>query len=987
MNPTRWQFLRPIFEAALEQPTEARDDYLRDACADDGAAYDEIRSLLTAAGAAGTFLDPPTRLDAAPFEPPGLLEAGTEIDAYRIDRCLGEGGMGAVYLAHRDDDTYHQQVALKVIRSGVQGAAQARRFRAERQILASLDHPHIAKLLDGGSTPDGSPYLVMELIEGDHLLRYADDQGLHVTARLQLFKKVCGAVHHAHQRLVVHRDLKPSNILVNENGEPKLLDFGIAKLLENPDPDTANAIGSIELTAPGQWLMTPEYASPEQVRGEVLTTATDVYSLGVLLYELLTGARPYALPSRHPMDVIQTVCGKEPDLQQLRKKYPGDLENIVLKALSKEPERRYSSAEEFGRDIERHLDCRPVLARPATLGYRLQRFVRRHRAPVALASLLLVTAIAFQIALLVQQRSILNLNQQLVVVSDFLVDLFAIPDPNRSRGETVTAREVLDRGLATIDELASEPRARAALLAPIAESYKNLGLLSEAEPLVLETLDLRRGLLGDNHPAVTESLDQLTHLYTMTGDYKKAEPYGRQALERHRLEKPVNEPGLIVALYRLADILTLEATYDEAKDLYNEAAIRARDLGDPDLEATVKDRHGQLLTQTGELDEARLKFDEALTLYQQIGDAQHPELPTVQSNRALLELRFDPEKAETLLREAVAGKEKLFGPEHPSLANTLANLAFVVHQRDRLDEAEEIYQKALTLQRKLYQGEHPQTANTLNNLGELYAAQDELERAEALHQEALTIQHAQLGERHVDTARTLTLLGNVAEYRDQLDAAEAFYKKALETVVEVLGEQHFRTAVLLGNLASVAQSRDDDEAAADFYERSIAVCRDTPLGCQADIVYSLHNYGTLLNRMGDTATAREQFAAGLEAARTFLDENHTQVGMLLTRLARADNELGAYAQAAPEALEAMEILKESLGADSPWTLAASRAAGVALLELERYDEAEPLLRADYERSLERLGEDHARTQAARERLDRVESRRTAQNAGQQSSTE
>jgi non-specific serine/threonine protein kinase/serine/threonine-protein kinase len=410
MNREAWQRVKDILNQALEMPEQARADFLTLACGGDAELRGEVESLLASHSQAGEFIEPVT---AAPISPvPDSLRPGTDIGPYRIVQLIAEGGMGAVYQAVRVDDLYRKVVAIKVVRRGVHDAYARRHFDTERQILAHLDHPAIAKLLDGGATPDGRPYFVMDFIAGTPIDEYCDAHKLAIRERLVLFQTVCSAVHYAHQNLVIHRDIKPPNILITEDGAVKLLDFGIAKLL---DPD---ALG-LDHTLTTLQAMTPEYASPEQLSGGKITTACDVYALGVLLFRLLTGRRPYALDSnrmdqlwdhvrnREPRRASQAVRGEDDGVtaeavasargttpERLERLLAGDLDTILLMALRKEPERRYCSAEQFATDIRRHLEGHPVTARPDTIRYRAGKFIRRHRAPVAALTLAAASLIA-----------------------------------------------------------------------------------------------------------------------------------------------------------------------------------------------------------------------------------------------------------------------------------------------------------------------------------------------------------------------------------------------------------------------------------------------------------------------------------------------------------------------------------------------------------------------------------------------------------------
>jgi len=408
VTPERWKQVETIFERALEIPPGERSPFLERTCAGDEELRDEVDSLLESHGSAGTFLD-----NSDPFfskedltENGSFLQSGTTIDHYRIVREIGRGGMGAVYLAERADAEYEKKVAIKLIKRGMDTDSVLRHFRTERQILASFDHPNIARLFDGGTTESGLPYFVMEYVEGIPIDDYGNKHALSLSQRLNLFREVCAAVSYAHRHLVIHRDIKRTNILVTADGIPKLLDFGIAKILQQGDGVQSLA------TLPGVRLMTPEYASPEQVRGEPVTTASDVYSLGIVLYELLTGQLPYRFTTRSPFEMARIIGETEPSKPSTTvlkgrnlkfdirhsKLLKGDLDNIVLMALRKEPERRYQSTEQFSEDIRRHLELRPVLARKDTVRYRTSKFIRRNKAVVATAALVLLSLVGGMIA-------------------------------------------------------------------------------------------------------------------------------------------------------------------------------------------------------------------------------------------------------------------------------------------------------------------------------------------------------------------------------------------------------------------------------------------------------------------------------------------------------------------------------------------------------------------------------------------------------------
>jgi serine/threonine protein kinase len=509
VDPEKWERVKGLFQAALERGAAERNAFLAEASAGDSSVRAEVESLLASHENADHFVG---ILSQSPLAASSAVVAqdswiGRKIGSYRITRQIGRGGMAVVYLGVRADDQYRKRVAIKLVLPGLDSDEVIRRFRNERQTLAALDHPNIVKLLDGGNTEDGLPYLVMDYVEGMLITEYCDGRQLTITERLELFQIVCGAVHYAHQNLVIHRDLKPGNILVTADGVPKLLDFGIAKLL-NPDFSAATLL----MTQADGRLMTPEYASPEQVRGQPVTTATDVYSLGVLLYELLTGHRPYRLTGQRLQEIERVICTQEPDKlsivvrrsgevvspdgttqstltpqfvshtregqpEKLRRRLVGDLDNIVLMALRKEPQRRYASAEQFSRDIQRHLEGLPVTARPATLAYRASKFVHRHVAAVSVAVTILLTLIAgiiftageARVARMERARAERRFNDVRRLANSFLFEFHdSIKD---LPGATPARKLVVRKAQEYLDGLANEARGDASLQSELAEAY------------------------------------------------------------------------------------------------------------------------------------------------------------------------------------------------------------------------------------------------------------------------------------------------------------------------------------------------------------------------------------------------------------------------------------------------------------------------------------------------------------------------------------
>jgi serine/threonine-protein kinase len=686
----------------------------------------------------------------APHDP----AAGLRIGAYKVLRELGHGGMGAVYLAARADDQYQKRVAIKVVKAGAFGEDAIRHFRRERQILASLDHPNIARLLDGGATDEGLPYLVMEHVEGQPIGRYCDTNRLPTAERLRLFRAVCSAVQYAHRNLVVHRDIKPGNVLVAADGVPKLLDFGVAKLL-NPElsgePATATGLA-----------MTPEYASPEQARGEPITTASDVYSLGVLLYELLTGQRPYRIKSRQALDVLRAVCEEEPEKpstavarttpvttaegtnapattaevvsaaraatpDKLRRRLRGDLDNIVMMALRKEPQQRYPSVEALSEDIRRHLEGLPVVARQPTLGYLTGKFVRRNRGAVLAALTIAGLILSFGVTATLQSRQIARERDQAArerdkaqKVSEFLASLFKASKPSEAQGKPVTARDILDRGTGKIaTQLADQPEVRATLLYTIGDVYMALGANDRARGLLEEALAERRRLFPGDHPDTAVSLASLGLLYEIQDDQPRAESLYRESLAMRRRLFGEGHPEVARSLEALANLLN--------------------DKGDP---AT-----------------AEPMLRESLAIHRKAFAADDRRVLASMTNLAVvLSARGRHAEAESLFRDVLAARRRA-GGETPALGVALENVGNVLFEQRRFPEAESFHRESLEVRRRLFGADDWRVGMQLVNVGAVLSATGRCGEGEGLLREGLSVLRKSMGEDHVLTATAKSRLG------------------------------------------------------------------------------------------------------------------------------------------------------------------------------------------------------------------------------------
>jgi serine/threonine-protein kinase len=765
---------------------------------------------------------------AAPDEPTaetedaGRLPGGVErrIGPYRLLRELGHGGMGVVHLAARADDEYQRRVAIKVVATGIDSEEVIRHFRRERQILAALDHPNIARLVDGGTTEDGRPYIVMDYIEGEPVDRHCDRHQMTVAQRVELFLAVCAAVSHAHRNLVVHRDLKPANIIVTGDGTPRLLDFGIAKLL---NPELAGEAG-----APTRMALTPAYASPEQVRGEPITTASDVYSLGVVLYELLTGHRPYRVKEPGAAALYRAVLDDDPErpstavtrterasdaastateitpervsrsrgatVERLRRRLRGDLDNILLRALRKEPRQRYPSVEAFADDLRRYLEGRPVRARKPTLAYRAGKFLRRNWLSASAAALLLVVVTGFGVVTAVQARRLRQERDRASRVTAFLVDLFTVADPDEARGTTITAREVLDTGAEKIGrELQDQPDLRAELLATMARVYAGLGLHARSAGLREEVLRLRRATRGPGYPEEPADLNGLASALFDQGRFAEAEVRAREALAlgRRRLGAVQAEVGR--SLGTLAWAVSGQGRYAEAEALAREAVALFRKLGDhgrADLADALRNL-GAALMEQGRYGEGADALEESLTLRRALLGPTHPKV--VASLGALAVARYSQGRyaeAAAALQETLAAQRTLYEPTHPRLASTLNNLGGTLFRLQDYAGAERAYREAAEIRRRQPGGVHPNLAIPLGNLGEALEYQGKLADAERSYREALEIRRQTLGPTHRDVAFALSSLSRCLQRTGRFAEAERLSSEGLSIAARSLPPDH-----------------------------------------------------------------------------------------------------------------------------------------------------------------------------------------------------
>ena len=771
MSVEREQRILDLLDQALEKPPPERQEFLDEACGDDTLMREGVEALLD------------TEIDGLLAAPAFSVhdddaDVGRRIGPYQLVRLLDRGGMGSVYLAKRED--FEQRVALKLIRRGLDAdEVLVRRFENERQILARLDHPHIARLLDGGTTEDRLPYFVMEYVEGEPIDRYCRGHELPVRERLELFRRVCAAVQFAHQNLVIHRDLKPSNILISKNRHPRLLDFGIAKLLD--DSMAPNAVETVL----GEGAMTPRYASPEQIRLKPVTTASDVYSLGVLLYELLTGLDPYGVGRRRGDEIARAVCEQEPDrpstavrrrsaepeaaeTRRLRRRLAGDLDSIVLKAMRKEPGERYASAEQLSEDIRRHLMGLPVDAQTGTFRYRAGKFVRRHRLGMGVAAAFLVLILGFTVVSTVLWRAAESERRKAVTALSILESFIESGDPDKTGRRDLTVIEALQRGLQqALEQLSSEAVGlRIDVAGRLGRVLHKAGAYAESKRMMQQSLQAARLRHGELHPEVARRLNNLAVLLFEHEEYRQAEVRFRQVLQMRR-SLGQDAPSLFRSKSNLAMAILRQGRLDEAEELCAEV-LEARRV-------RYKDRRR-------DTDVATSSHNLAAVYYAQ----------------------GSLEKAEPLLREALETRRIRLGPQKTSVATVLDLLGNVLAATGHEYEAEELLGEALAIRSALLGKESLKASETRKNLALLLA--DGAPGTAMEHATRALEVFSRVRPKGWDAAEAKSILGMILVASERYGEAESYLTEGYDRMVELRGNQTYRSLLAFERIVELYES-------------------------------------------------------------------------------------------------------------------------------------------------------------------------------------
>ena len=821
------------------------------------------------------------------------------IGPYRLIRKLGEGGMGQVWLAEQTEPI-HRQVALKLIKVGLYDDSVLQRFYSERQSLAIMDHPSIAKVFDAGATPDGQPYFVMEYVPGQPITDYCDRKRLKVPERLQLFIKVCEGVQHAHQKAIIHRDLKPANILVVEvDGKPvpRIIDFGLAKAA-SPQLD-----GETVFTQVGGWVGTPGYMSPEQADAGVdVDTRTDVYSLGAVLYVLLTGFLPFETRKQRFDEFLRRLREEDPprpstrvgtekesskatseargaEPSQLVSLLHGDLDGITVKALEKDRARRYGSPMELAADIRRYLDNEPVTARPAGVGYRAKKYVLRHKALVAGAAAVFLVLVAGVITSSWEAVNARRAEASAQAVNDFLQnDLLAQASaatqsgPSTKPDPDLKVRTALDRAAQRIEgKFSKQPEVEAAIRNTIGQTYTDLGLLPEATKQLERALDLRRRVLGPEHPDTLSSMSNLAAVYDLAGKHAQAEALDSQSLAIQRRVLGPEHPDTLKSMSNLAYVYFDEGKYAQAEALGSQSLVIQRRVLGP----------------------------------------EHPDtLKSIYSLAVVYEREGKYAQAEELNRETVEIRHRVLGPEHPATLASMNNLAIVYEEEGKYAQAEALDSQTLEIKRRVLGPEHPATLASMNNLALLYMDEGKYAQAEVLDSQTLEIRRRVLGPEHPATLNSMQNLAEVQMDKGKYAQAQVLFSQTLEIKRRVLGPEHPSTLNTMNSLARDYQNQGEYALAETYAVQSLAGRRHA-LGSE--------NESTM--------------ASAADLALAYVSQ-------------------GKYTESEPLAREAVEFQRKKQPDD--WQrFRAESLLGASLAGQKKYAEAEPLLLEGYQGMLAR----------------------------------
>lgn len=948
MPSDRWTRVMALLDEALDRPSHERRSFLEKAT-DDPALRTRVAALLAAADEPIAWLDDgvvsldePMLHEAATDAAQAAQHEGERFGAYRLVERIAHGGMSVVYRAERVDGEYEQEVALKLLPHYFESDRHVQRFRAERQILARLNHPNIARLLDGGVAENGRPYLVMEYIDGVPITTYCIQEALPLRARVRLLRTVSAAVQHAHQQLVIHRDLKPANILVTRDGQVKLLDFGIAKLLH-----TGDAPGTGLQTRTGELLLTPAYAAPEQVTGDPVSTATDVYQLGMVGYELLTGIRPFQHDEESPSSIARAVVEDTPtkpstvvtaarssaepsalrpgSAESCSRKLRGDLDTILMKALRKEPGRRYTSAEALGEDLTRYLHNVPVRARRSTVRYRTRKFYQRHRVGVAASAVALLLIASLILGLLHQRNLALDERDHATQeqatseqVANFLVGVFEASDPfgRTQSAEEPQASELLKRGMDGVQALENQPAVQAALLHAMGRAHTGLGDYATADSLHLRAQTLRTELFDAPHEALAQSLSLRAVVAEKRGDYAASEAFTREALSMLKALHATPHPDIAESLHNLALVRKEQGDYGAADSLYEQALdIRRMLHGEVHEEiASTLTSLGMVRFEQGRYADAEVLHREAFAVNEQVFGARHPQTAISLNNMAMaVENQGHYAVAIPLYRQVLDVHKSYLGEAHPTTVTSLNNLAVAVEKSGDLEAAEPLKREALERRRDALGADHPRMAAVYNNFAVLLHKKGDHRDALLYFQQAIKVLEPAVGLHHPYIAFTEGGMARTHSALGDLPRATALAEASLQKIEEHLGPDHPRTAAATGILGEVRTSAGAYDEAIALHEEALALRRAALEPTHPDIATSLSQLATAFAAAGRCADAEPPFQEALALRTRAFGSDDVRTTRTASGLGQCLVARGAYDEAEPLLLQTLSVLEEAPG--------------------------------------------------------------------------
>ena len=837
MDKKRWKNTEAEFDAFFDLSESKKKERLETLREESPQLYEDLKNLLELAENSQNFLEEGRDKylntlfkDLAAESAPETEEdfVPRKVGRYKLLKPIGRGGMGNVYLAERVDGLFERKTAIKFVRTELNNREVKKRFNREKKIQASLDHPSIARLYDASTDEHGVPFLVMEYVDGHPITTYSNENQLSVKQRVELFISVCQAVQYAHQNLIIHRDLKPSNIMVNPEGECKLLDFGIAKLLDQS--------GDLpELTRSGQQYFSMKYAAPEQIQNRPVNTLTDVYSLGVLLYQLLTGSLPYTITEQttygeferkicdEPVPKPSSIVRKSKDLY---KQLQGDMDNIILKSLEKSPDRRYRSAEALADDLKRYLHNLPVSARPVGVVYRSRKFIQRNKKISSFATVLLIMILSglyYHTTEISEERDIAEIQRDLAEleaaktarVSEFVVSLFEQSDPYSSSGKELTVGNILAQGRDRIETLDEAPLVQAEMYMVLARVYRSLAEHETAHNLSGQALTLLENQALPDSVSLASAWTMRAYTLSSLGRYGEAEEAHRQALE---LTSPENKPVMAERLNNLGLAVFSLGRLGESQELLEEALnLRRAELSESAELAASLNNLALVLAAQDKRKEAEPLYRAALEMRQSVLGNEHPTTTYSMTNLAtLLDQMNHLEEAEAGYREALRLRRNIFGDDHPAVASVLYQIGWLQSRRGQLDQARVHLEEALEIRSRVLGADHPSTAVILNAVAVVATDMGEVDQAEQWLRRALSIYRSVFGDSHHDIALVIGNLGKTMQVKGNFNEAERLLLQALEMNRRELGMEHRHVADNLRSLAELELAEGNTKQAADY---------------------------------------------------------------------------------------------------------------------------------------------------------------------------